>query len=70
MGKVTVDMSMSLDGFIAGPNDSAENPLGDGGERLHDWMYGLEDFRASHLPGPWRATSPSEAAQRPMGGKG
>lgn len=33
------NLSMSLDGYIAGPNDGAENPLGDGGERLHEWMY-------------------------------
>lgn len=34
MGKVVSDMSMSLDGFITGPNDSVEQPLGEGGERL------------------------------------
>jgi dihydrofolate reductase len=39
MGKVTANMSMSLDGFIAGPNVSVKNPLGDGGERLHEWMF-------------------------------
>ena len=33
-------MSMSLDGYIAGPNDSDVNPLGDGGEQLHQWMSG------------------------------
>ena len=37
MGKVTMGLSMSLDGFIAGPNDGAGNPLGDGGERLFEW---------------------------------
>ena len=30
-------MSMSLDGFIAGPNETDDNGLGDGGERLHEW---------------------------------
>ena len=30
-------MSMSLDGFIAGPNEGPDNPLGDGGHRLHEW---------------------------------
>jgi dihydrofolate reductase len=48
MSKVTADMSMSLDGYIAGPNDSVDNPLGDAGERLHDWMTGLEAWRESH----------------------
>src|ERR1700744_3844144 len=32
-------MSMSLDGFIAGPNERPDNPLGDGGGRLHDWSF-------------------------------
>ena len=34
MGKVATGLSMSLDGFVAGPNDGPERPLGDGGERL------------------------------------
>jgi dihydrofolate reductase len=47
MGKVTTGLSMSLDGFIAGPNDGRERPLGEGGERLFAWYssgdteYGL-----------------------------
>jgi len=32
-------MSMSLDGFIAGPNEGPGNGLGDGGQRLHDWLF-------------------------------
>ena len=39
MGNVTANMSMSLDGFIAGPNVGVKNGLGDGGERLHEWMF-------------------------------
>jgi dihydrofolate reductase len=39
MPKVTSDISMSLDGFITGPNVGVGNGLGDGGERLHDWMF-------------------------------
>jgi dihydrofolate reductase len=39
MGKVIFDISMSLDGFITGPDPSPENPLGTGGIRLHDWWY-------------------------------
>ena len=37
MGKVVVGLSMSLDGFIAGPHDGPGNPLGDGGGKLFDW---------------------------------
>ncbi|MEF2979323.1 dihydrofolate reductase family protein [Subtercola sp. YIM 133946] len=39
MSAVVLYMSMSLDGFIAGPNQSRENGLGDGGERLHEWIF-------------------------------
>ena len=46
MGKVMVQLSMSLDGFIAGPNDSPENSLGDGGEQLFKWYSsGDTDFK-------------------------
>ena len=37
MSATVLYMSMSLDGFIAGPNESVDNGLGDGGERLHEW---------------------------------
>ncbi len=37
MGKVSTGLSMSLDGFIAGPNDGPGSPLGEGGERLFAW---------------------------------
>ena len=39
MSKVTSEISMSLDGFIAGPNVRVGNGMGDGGDRLHDWMF-------------------------------
>lgn len=39
MSKVVVQMSMSVDGFIAGPNPAADNPLGTNGLRLHAWFY-------------------------------
>lgn len=39
MGKVAIDMSMSLDGFIAAPNDTPEQGLGEDGMRLHNWMF-------------------------------
>ena len=45
MGKVISGLSMSLDGFIAGPNDGPERPLGEGGERLFQWYAdGDTDF--------------------------
>jgi dihydrofolate reductase len=39
MTRVICDMSMSLDGYVTGPNDSRENPFGDGAEMLHDWIF-------------------------------
>jgi dihydrofolate reductase len=39
MGRVLMEITMSLDGYTAGPDDSDEFPLGRGGERLHDWMF-------------------------------
>ena len=41
MSRLRCDISISLDGFVAGPNQSEENPLGEGGERLHDWVVPL-----------------------------
>lgn len=38
MSSTVLHMSMSLDGFIAGPNESLDNGLGDGGHRLHEWV--------------------------------
>ncbi len=43
MGKVLFDISMSLDGFIAGTNRTPEEPLGEGGEHLHDWAFNSKD---------------------------
>jgi dihydrofolate reductase len=49
MGKVFVDITTSLDGYIAGPNDGpGELPLGEGGERLHEWIFGLRAWREPH----------------------
>jgi len=39
---------MSLDGFVAGPEQSVENPLGIGGMKLHQWVFGLKAWRAEH----------------------
>jgi dihydrofolate reductase len=44
-------MSISLDGFIAGPNEGPDNGLGDGGERLHDWALADEPRGESGIPG-------------------
>ncbi len=48
MAKLRFQISMSLDGFIAGPNPSEENPLGVGGMQLHEWAFKLAAWRAPH----------------------
>jgi|SRR4051812_48256966 len=48
MSKLRCHISISLDGFVAGPNQNEENPLGEGGERLHDWVVPLAAWRESH----------------------
>src|SRR4051794_14993022 len=44
MSATVLDMSMSLDGFIAGPNVGPDNGLGDGGPRLHEWIFPTGDI--------------------------
>jgi dihydrofolate reductase len=48
MAELKFHISMSLDGFIAGPNQSVENPLGEGGMQLHEWVFGLAAWREPH----------------------
>jgi dihydrofolate reductase len=48
MSKVRFSISMSIDGFVAGPGLSLESPLGRGGEQLHEWVFGLEAWRRPH----------------------
>jgi dihydrofolate reductase len=49
MSSTVLYMSMSLDGFIAGPHERLDNGLGDGGERLHEWVFaGAEDRAETH----------------------
>src|SRR5438105_10320531 len=52
MGKVFAEISMSLDGYVAGPNPTLEQPLGEGGDQLHEWAVRLKSWREAHgLPG-------------------
>jgi dihydrofolate reductase len=48
MSRLRMSISMSLDGYTAGPHQSVEDPLGVGGMRLHEWVFGLEVWRAQH----------------------
>jgi dihydrofolate reductase len=48
MTKLKLQISISLDGYLAGPNQSEEHPLGEGGEELHDWAFKLAAWREPH----------------------
>jgi dihydrofolate reductase len=48
VGKVKCQISVSLDGFVAGPEQSPENPIGLGGMRLHEWAFATHHWRAQH----------------------
>jgi dihydrofolate reductase len=48
VSKLRFRISMSLDGFVAGPDQSVDNPLGVGGMRLHEWVFPLSAWRAMH----------------------
>jgi dihydrofolate reductase len=48
MGKVFADISVSLDGFVAGPKPTLKDPLGKGGEQLHEWILRLAAWRKPH----------------------
>lgn len=55
MSNSVLDMSMSLDGFVAGPNETPDNGLGDNGSRLHWWLGFGDEGEASGAPAPARA---------------
>jgi dihydrofolate reductase len=48
VGELKFTMSMSLDGYVAGPNQSLENPLGEGGTAVHDWAFATKTFHEMH----------------------
>ena len=48
MSTVRVHISVSADGYVAGPNQSPEEPLGEGGEQLHEWVVSLASWREAH----------------------
>jgi dihydrofolate reductase len=48
MSKLILEITMSLDGFVAGPDQSLDDPLGKGGEALHDWVFATRAWRESH----------------------
>jgi dihydrofolate reductase len=48
VGEVILDITMSLDGYVAGPNQTLEEPLGERGMELHEWVFPLKSWRSAH----------------------
>ncbi len=71
MPRLMLDISMSLDGFIAGPNQTLEQPLGEGGERLHEWAFRLASWRKAHgLSGGETSTVDDAVVEESLGATG
>jgi dihydrofolate reductase len=63
MSIVTCQITISLDGYAAGPNQSVENPLGEGGERLHEWALATDAWREQHGRSGGERTADSEVIE-------
>ncbi len=48
MSRLRFNISMSLDGYVAGPNQTVTHPLGEGGEQLHEWAFAVRSVREMH----------------------
>lgn len=70
MSKVKATITMSLDGYVAGPSQSAENPLGIGGEQLHEWLVPLKAFREGHGEEGGDVNASTPIAEGILGGVG
>jgi dihydrofolate reductase len=70
MSQVTCQISISLDGYVAGPNQSADNPIGEGGMRLHEWAFATDAWRKRHGEGGGERNADAEVAEKLMQGVG
>ena len=70
MSAITCQMSMSLDGFVARPDQSVENPIGEGGTRLHEWAFPTETWRSRHGSQGGERSVDAEVAETVMQGIG
>src|SRR5215212_8810671 len=70
MSQVTSQISISLDGYVAGPNQSLDNPIGEGGMRLHEWAFATEAWRSQHGEQGGERSADSEVAERLLEGVG
>src|SRR5439155_17422121 len=67
MSSVTCQMSISLDGFVAWPNQSLENPIGEGGMRLHQWMFETASWKGQHGEAGGARSADSDVVEELLG---
>jgi dihydrofolate reductase len=70
MSNVTCQISISLDGFVAGPNQSLDNPIGEGGMRLHQWAFATDTWNEHHGETAGERTADSLVAEEVVEGIG
>jgi dihydrofolate reductase len=70
MNSVTCHISISLDGFVAGPNQSIDNPIGEGGMRLHQWVFATDSWRGQHGLDGGERTADAEVVEEVVQGVG
>jgi dihydrofolate reductase len=70
VAELRCQISVSLDGFAAGPNQSEENPLGEGGEGLHEWALELDVWRRVHGREGGATNASSEVFEEALSGVG
>jgi dihydrofolate reductase len=70
MRSVNCHISISLDGFVAGPNQSLENPIGEGGMRLHEWAFNTDSWREQHGSEGGERSADAEVADEVVQGVG
>jgi dihydrofolate reductase len=70
MAKLICDISMSVDGFVAGPNPSLEEPLGAGGELLHEWAFAATSWRERHGLEGGEKNADSDVIEESLGSTG
>ena len=66
MSKLRFEIAISADGYVAGPNQSEEHPLGEGGEQLHEWVIKLDAWRKSHGRSGGEVNPSSEVVEEAM----
>jgi dihydrofolate reductase len=70
MSKFRLTITMSLDGFVAGPDQGEKDPLGVGGEQLHQWLLPLKAFRERHGEKGGEVNASTPIAEEILGGVG